>query len=168
MHALAVLFVLKFKVIIIASIVAFGIFYYTKFLKKCDNPLLRGGVIQPDVVDPAAYVSFMAAIGPSCISLVYCAIFFVFCFVQIDMPVLVTQLLHIRAISLLMFRHTAHTQVLIHIRDIMIYIQTSHHTTILIITATTVIITITLVAIMIFMSQAMDCHQRHYYQIPIT
>lgn len=55
---MAVLFVLKFKVIIIASIVGFTIYYYTKYIahKKCDDSFLRAGVIRTDI-DPA-YVFF--------------------------------------------------------------------------------------------------------------
>lgn len=53
MHALAILFVIKFKIIIVASIVAFGIYYYTKFLphKRCgEDSLLRTGVVEPAYV----------------------------------------------------------------------------------------------------------------------
>lgn len=38
-HALAVLFVVKFKFILIAAIVAFSVYYYTKLVaaKKCES-----------------------------------------------------------------------------------------------------------------------------------
>ncbi|XP_055319807.1 uncharacterized protein LOC129577201 [Sitodiplosis mosellana] len=49
LHALAILFAIKFKIIIVASIVAFGVYYYTKFVaaKKCHGDHYREGAIHP-------------------------------------------------------------------------------------------------------------------------
>lgn len=42
-HALAVLFFIKFKIFIIASIIAFSVYYYTKLAaaKKCAGEYIR-------------------------------------------------------------------------------------------------------------------------------
>lgn len=44
-HALAVLFFIKFKIFIIASIIAFSVYYYTKLAaaKKCAGEYIREG-----------------------------------------------------------------------------------------------------------------------------
>lgn len=50
LNALAILFAIKFKIIIVFAIAAFAVFYYTKFLaiKKCHgNEYYREGSIYP-------------------------------------------------------------------------------------------------------------------------
>lgn len=49
LNALAVLFAIKFKIIIIASVIAFSVYYYTKFVavKKCSGSLYRDGAVYP-------------------------------------------------------------------------------------------------------------------------
>lgn len=49
MHALAILFAIKFKIIIVAAVVAFGAYYYAKFVaaKKCHADHYRDGAIHP-------------------------------------------------------------------------------------------------------------------------
>lgn len=45
LNALAILVAIKFKIIIVASIIAISVYYYTKFVsaKKCAGGLLRDG-----------------------------------------------------------------------------------------------------------------------------
>ncbi|XP_031622464.1 uncharacterized protein LOC116340234 [Contarinia nasturtii] len=49
LHALGILFAIKFKIIIVASIIAFAVYYYAKFVavKKCHGDHLREGSIYP-------------------------------------------------------------------------------------------------------------------------
>lgn len=50
LNALAILFAIKFKIIIVASIIAAGVYYYTKFVapKKCNgHEYFREGAVHP-------------------------------------------------------------------------------------------------------------------------
>lgn len=52
LHALGILFAIKFKIIIVASIIAFAVYYYAKFIsvKKCHggDHLREGGIFPVD------------------------------------------------------------------------------------------------------------------------